>query len=81
MKRKKASKVRPKKTAQKETIVDECLPPFHEAFPITLILKEDKDKKICCFQCKDHLDLYIKKHKLKKNSFIIEKTKPREVDK
>lgn len=81
MKRKKASKVNPKNTKKssvKLDKVDEYFPPFHESFPLTLTFKEDKEKKVCYFQCKEHLDSYIKRYKLKKSSISIEKTKERE---
>lgn len=57
--------------------VDYNLPPFHETFPIKLIYKDGKEDKICYFMCKEHLQSYINRHKLKKNQVKIEKTPPR----
>lgn len=53
------------------------LPPFHETFPIKLIHKDGKEDKVCYFMCKEHLQSYINRHKLKKNQVKIEKTPPR----
>ena len=53
------------------------LPPFHETFPIKLIHKDEKEDKVCYFMCKEHLQSYINRHKLKKNQVKIEKTPPR----
>lgn len=57
--------------------IDYNLPPFHETFPIKLIYKDGKDDKVCYFMCKEHLQSYISRHKLKKNQVKIEKTPPR----
>jgi hypothetical protein len=51
---------------------------FHETFPLTLEFKEGKDKKLCMFQCQEHLDSYLKRYKLKKNQYKVYPTKPKE---
>lgn len=52
---------------------------FHQVFPIKLehIDKHLKEKKICYFQCKEHLHSYIKRYKLKKSEYLISDTEPR----
>lgn len=50
---------------------------FQETFPITLTYKNNKEDKVCYFQCEDHLKSYLKLHKLNKNSYSITKTKPK----
>jgi hypothetical protein len=50
---------------------------FHETFPITLEFKDDKEKKVCCFQCQEHLDTYLSRHKLKKKDYKVSKTLPK----
>lgn len=61
-------------TKQKEEIPVE---PFHIMFPIKLIHKDGKDEKVCYFMCKEHLQSYIKRYKLKKDQVKIENTPPR----
>jgi hypothetical protein len=53
------------------------IPKFHEAFPLTLELKDDKEKKVCYFQCQEHLDTYLSRHKLKKKDYKVSKTLPK----
>lgn len=36
----------------------------------TYRLEDKKDKKICWFQYEDHLNQYVKRHKLKKNEYV-----------
>lgn len=50
---------------------------FHEVFPLTLEYLEGKDKKVCFFQCQEHLDKYLTRYKLKKQNVSITRTKPR----
>lgn len=80
MKRKKTSKVNPKVSKEPEKVVNETFPPFHESFPFTLTFNKDKEKKVCYFQCKEHLDSYLKRYKFKKTDYSIKKTEPREID-
>jgi hypothetical protein len=54
------------------------LPPFHVSFPVTLDLKNDPEKKRCFFQCKEHMESYIKRHNLKKKDYIISETEKRD---
>ena len=50
---------------------------FHETFPITLEYMDGKDFKRCFFVCKEHCDTYLKRYNLKKGSYKIFDTKPR----
>ena len=49
---------------------------FHEVFPIKLEHKQKNkyELKICYFQCKEHLDKYISRYKLRKNSYTVSQT-------
>jgi hypothetical protein len=49
---------------------------FHEAFPIKLTHIDNGVEKICYFVCKEHLQSYISRYKLKKDEVKIEKTLP-----
>lgn len=51
---------------------------FHETFPVTLEYHEGKDFKRCFFVCKEHCDSYLKRYKLKKGSYKVFDTKPRD---
>lgn len=51
--------------------------PFHITFPIKLTHKDGKEDKVCYFMCKEHLQSYIKRYKLKKDQVKIETTPPR----
>lgn len=50
---------------------------FHEVFPITLEYTENNDKRVCHFQCKEHLEKYLTRFNIKKQNVSITKTKPR----
>lgn len=85
MKRKSSAPVK-KRTVKKKTVsppkvVKEDLsistPPFHEAFPVTLDHKDNKESKKCYFVCQEHCDSYIKRYKLKKGTYKISQTQPR----
>lgn len=52
--------------------------PFHETFPFTLKHLDPKEKKVCYFQCKEHMDKYIERSKLKKKEYKIEETHPKD---
>jgi hypothetical protein len=54
---------------------------FHETFPITLEYMEGKDFKRCFFVCKEHCDSYLNRYKLKKGSYKLFDTKPRDEEK
>ena len=54
---------------------------FHETFPITLEFMEGKDFKRCFFVCKEHCDSYLKRYKLKKGSYKLFDTKPKNEEK
>jgi len=51
---------------------------FHETFPVTLEFKEDKDVKRCYFVCKEHCDSYLNRYKLKKGTYKVYDTKPKD---
>lgn len=68
-------KVRPPSNPVEQVDLD--LPPFHEAFPIKLTHKDGKEEKICYFVCKEHLQSYVTRYKLKKNQVKIETTPPK----
>jgi hypothetical protein len=67
-----------RKTKKGKPQVEMHTPPFHVMFPITLKFKNDKEKRVCYFQCSEHLKSYVIKNKIKKNDVSIEKTEPRE---
>ena len=50
---------------------------FHETFPVTLEYMDGKDFKRCFFVCKEHCDTYLKRYKLKKGSYKVFDTKPK----
>lgn len=77
MKKKKATKVKPIGKRKEAQQVEYEIPLFHETFPLTLIHKKDKEKKVCYFQCKEHMDSYIKRSKLTAKEIKIEDTTPR----
>jgi len=53
---------------------------FHKTFPLTLEFMEGADFKRCFFVCKEHCDSYIKRYKLKKSSYKLFDTKPKNED-
>lgn len=75
-------KAKPKKIKSGGTplSIDMRVPTFHEFFPITLFYKEGKDKKYCYFVCDDHLKKYISRHNLKKGTFDVYDTEPRQLE-
>jgi hypothetical protein len=75
MRKKQPSKIKPKLVETVKSEGDTSL--FHEVFPLTLEYLNDKDKKICYFQCKEHLDSYVKRNKLNKKQYKLSKTLPR----
>lgn len=52
--------------------------PFHETFPFTLKHLKSTDKKVCYFECKEHMDKYIERSKMTKKEYKIEKTQPKD---
>jgi hypothetical protein len=56
-------------------------PSFHEAFPVTLEHKDNKENKKCYFVCKEHCDSYIKRYNLKRGSYKVTKTEPKDEEK
>jgi hypothetical protein len=50
---------------------------FHETFPFTLNHLNPKEKKVCYFQCKEHMDKYIERSGMKKKEYKVEKTQPK----
>lgn len=51
---------------------------FHETFPFTLRHLKSEDKKVCYFQCKEHMEKYISRSGMKKTEYKIEETKEKE---
>jgi hypothetical protein len=54
---------------------------FHKTFPVTLEYMDGKDFKRCFFVCKEHCDSYLKRYKLKKGSYKVFDTKPKNEEK
>jgi hypothetical protein len=73
-----------RKTVKAPTLVkkveDITLEPssFHETFPFTLKHLKSDDKKVCYFQCKEHMEKYIERSGLKKKEYAVEETKEKE---
>jgi hypothetical protein len=80
MRKKKTTKVKPVSKRKELRQIEYEVAPFHETFPFTLSHKKDKEKKVCYFQCKEHMDSYIKKSKLSIKDIKIEDTIPRIVE-
>jgi hypothetical protein len=78
MKRKVPTKIKTigKRKESKQVLFE--IPEFHESFPFTLFHKQDKEKKVCYFQCKEHMNSYIKRGKLTDKDIRIEKTSVKE---
>ena len=43
----------------------------YPSFPYRLELKEGKDKRLCWFECEEHVDRFLKRHKLKKKDYTL----------
>lgn len=43
----------------------------YEHFTFRLELKEGKDNRVCWFECQDHVDRYLSRHKLKKKDYVL----------
>ena len=65
------------KRVEEETIAPQS---FHETFPLTWKHLKSEDKKVCYFQCKEHMDKYILRSGMKKREYKVEETKPKEKD-
>ena len=48
----------------------------YSKFPIRLEHKDAKEKRICWFECEEHLNKYLKRHNLKKKDIKIETCVP-----
>lgn len=82
--RKSTSSIRKKVSSSPVKSAGEAVIPsktFHETFPITLEYMDGKDFKRCFFVCKEHCDMYLKRYKLKKGSYKVFDTKPRNEEK
>lgn len=68
-----------KKSAPTEKTTENVELKFHEVFPIKLehLDKSINEKKVCYFQCKEHLESYLKRYKLKKGKYAISETEKR----
>ena len=43
----------------------------YPTFPFRLELNEGKDKRVCWFECEEHVDRFLKRHKLKKKDYTL----------
>lgn len=77
-KRKFPTRIKPKPQDSKQEAAVIPTKTFHETFPVTLEFKEGKEIKRCYFVCKEHCDSYLKRYKMKKNTYKIFDTLPRE---
>lgn len=77
MKRKKTTKrtVNPPKVIKEELVFTL---PFHETFPFTLKHLKSPEKRVCYFQCKEHMNKYIERSKMSKKEYKIEETQPKD---
>jgi len=50
-------------------MTDEKFP--HEKFIFRVDLKEGKEKRVCWFECKSHVDKFVKQHKLTKKDYTL----------
>ena len=41
-------------------------------FPYRFELKEGKDKRVCWFECQEHVDRFLKRQNLKKKDYTLE---------
>lgn len=74
-----AIKKQPKVKSPGDAVVP--LSTFHETFPVTLEYMDGKDFKRCFFVCKEHCNAYLKRYKLKKGSYKVFDTKPKNEEK
>jgi hypothetical protein len=76
--RKKATKLKTKPISPPKKLGEDIIfsEPFHEVFPYTLKHLKD-DKKVCYFQCEEHMKKYVERAKLNKKEYKIESTEPR----
>jgi hypothetical protein len=44
----------------------------YSTFLYRLELKDGKDKRICWFECQEHVDRFLKRQNLKKKDYILE---------
>jgi hypothetical protein len=77
--RKKATKLKTKTVSPVKKLGDDIIisEPFHEVFPYTLKHLKSDDKKVCYFQCEEHMKKYIERSNLNKKEYKIESTEPR----
>lgn len=43
----------------------------YATFPFRLDIKDGKESRICWFECKEHVEKFIKKHKLNKKNYVL----------
>lgn len=43
----------------------------HASFPFRLDLKEGKENRVCWFECQEHVNRYLSRHKLKKKDYVL----------
>ena len=44
----------------------------YSTFPYRLELKDGKDKRVCWFECQEHVDRFLKRQNLKKKDYTLE---------
>lgn len=40
-------------------------------FAFRIDMKEGKDNRVCWFECEEHVDRFVKRHKLKKKDYTL----------
>ncbi len=43
----------------------------YSTFPFRLELTEGKDKRVCWFECQEHVDRFLKRHQLKRKDYTL----------
>lgn len=43
----------------------------YETFTFRLDLIDGKEKRVCWFECQDHVDKFVKRHKLNKKNYTL----------
>ena len=43
----------------------------YSTFPFRLELVDGKDKRVCWYECQEHVDRFLKRHQLKKKDYTL----------